>query len=313
MAIRVTGLCNISCILIENAVSATSGSSGGGGSGLAYGSWSEWIQLCFMLAGVGVGFGVFNAIIGIRNRLPEPDPADSTKFITMLCEQVWDCTNRMTAIFVQRLRQPPTDIAAMRILVRHLREDLSIPMNFIEQMRSHPAGDWHGSSIFKAFTNWSAQIAAMSKQLDDLQQAITYPLLREPVDQRRDAMLVYQYHTEQAFLDRRVEEAVARAYEFCDAARNILKKNKKQANGGDPDDKDHDCPCCKRRPEQHRHSTRDPLQPIVLPPPPALPMAPPPPPAPTLCCCVTRRLCQCRRGCGCGCQCTFALADVKVG
>ncbi len=233
---------------------------------------------------------------------------DAIEFVTMLCDQVWNCTDRISKVFAQRLRQPPGDIAAMRILVRHLREDLSIPMNFVEQMRAQPPGEWHGTSIFKAFNNWSAQILATSKQLDDLHQSINYPLLREPVDARRDMMVVYQYHTEQAFLDRRVDELTARAFEFCAVARKVIEKKKRQTKAGDDHGHDHeavDCPCCKRAPEQHRQSLRDPLQPIVLPAPPPAPSPPPPTPAPIAakCCCAVPRMCQCARACGCVCQC----------
>ncbi|OYY68215.1 MAG: hypothetical protein B7Y47_14160 [Sphingomonas sp. 28-63-12] len=298
-------------MLAGNAVAAAPGVASGG-RWFTTENMPEWIQVLLALAGLFVGGRIVFAIIGVRDRLPALNNGDPVEFVTMLCDQVWDCTNRITTIFAQRLRQPPSDIAAMRILVRHLREDLSIPMNFIEQMRAHPPGNWHGTTIFMAFTNWSAQIAAMTQQLDDLHQAITYPLLREPVDKQRDAMLVYQYHIEQAFLDRRVDEVVARAYEFCEVARKVLKKKKEQTNGGQSDHQDHDCPCCKRRPENHRHSTRDPLQAIVLPPAPVTspPPAPPPSaPAPIICCCVPLRACQCRRGCACACQCTPVAAQ----
>lgn len=305
MVNAVTSLCSAAIQMAENVVSNTSSGASGPGWWHGLGNLPDWIQLFIAATSVVVSISVFQLTYALKDRFPEPEKSGAVEFVTMLCDQVWDCTNRITSVFAQRLRQPPTDIAAMRILVRHLREDLSIPMNFIEQMRANPPSDWHGTGVFKAFTNWSAQIAAMSKQLDDLHQAITYPLLREPVDKQRDAMLVYQYHTEQAFLDRRVDELTGRAYEFCAVARKVLKKKKKQINAeGDADQEAHDCPCCKRPPAQHRHSARDPLQPIVLPPAPVPPPPPPPaPPAPTLCRCTVPRACQCLRHCACACQC----------
>ncbi len=301
---------------------AINAAGGAGGWSWSFGSLPDWIQLVLALVGVGVSISVGTYVsIGstlniLKDRFPEPDKDDPVRFVTMLCDQVWDCTNRITTVFAQRLREPPGDIAAMRILVRHLREDLSIPINFIEQMRAHPPGDWHGADIFKAFTNWSAQVAAMAKQLDDLHQAITYPLLREPVDKHRDAMLVYQYLTEQAFLDRRIDDLSGRAYEFCAVARKLLKKAKKKAGKKEADDEDRDCPCCKHPPEHHRYAVRNPLQPIILPAPPVPPPppAPPPPaPTPTVCRCAAPRACQCWRACQCACQCVPAPVAKMTG
>lgn len=301
-----TSLCGAICLVAANAAASAPGD---GVSVVPSFSWRDvpdWLQLLFAAIGLGLGTRIMIGIVGVRDRLPEPDKDRAADFVKMLCDQVWGCSNRISTVFAQRLRTPPSDIVGLGILVRMLREDLSIPMNFVEQMRNQPADHWHGSNVFKAYTNWSAQVAAMSKQLDDLHQSITYPVLREPVDKQRDAMLVHRYHTEQAFLDRRVEELMGCAYQFCAVAREVLKKAKeKKGSTSDADAEDHDCPCCKRPPEQHRHHARDPLQPIVLPPAPVpVPPAPAPPaPAPAMCCCMPPRACQCRRGCGCACQC----------
>lgn len=312
MAIGATNLCSSTCWVAEGIRAAASGAASASGASLTIGSWPDWLQAGLMLVAVGVGMAIVHALLSLRDRFPKPEPRDAAAFITMLCEQMWECTNRITTVFAERLRQPPGDIAQMRILVRHLREDMSIPMNFIEQMRHHPPGDWHNTAIFKAFTDWSAQMAAMAKQLDDLHQSITYPLIREPVDKHRDAMLVYQYHTEQAFLDRRIDDVLGRAYAFCEVARKALEKPKKTKKPGNDDaEATHDCPCCKRPPAQHRPNMRDPLKPIVLPPPPAPPPPPPPAapaPAPVKCCCVVPRPCMCQRACICACHCAPAAA-----
>lgn len=317
-------VCNGACRLAHGTLAASGAVEGsGGGAGrvsgaaLALGSWPDWLQVALMLVAVGIGAAMVRALVSLRDRFPEPEKSDAVAFVTMLCAQVWESTDRITSVFAERLRQPPGDIAQLRILVRHLREDMSIPVNFIEQMRAHPPGEWQGAAIFKAFNNWSAQVAAMAKQLDDLHHQITYPLLREPVDKQRDAMLVYHYHTEQAFLDRRIDDVLGRAHEFCAVARKILAKRKKRSGtGGQAEDEPHDCPCCNRAPGQHRHNARDPLKPIVLPPPPAPPPPPPPPPpapVPAACCCTAPRACHCRRGCACACQCPPAPAAKTAG
>lgn len=267
-------------------------------------SLADWVAV-----GISViaSIAVVNRLYVLIARFPEPEKRSDIAFVMMLCDQLWDCSNRITAVFAQRLRQPPDDVAALRILVRHLREDLSIPMNFITQMRAHPPGDWPNPAILNAFTNWSAQIVTMSQQLDDLHQTITYPLVREPLDKHRDATLVHQYWVEQAFLDRRVDDVSGRAYQFCAAASAFLKAARsKTATGNTTDDGHHDCPCCKRPPEQHRVVMRDPLLPIVLPappvpPPPSKPQ--PPTPAPIACFCKMPRACQCRQACMCVCHC----------
>lgn len=315
MAIGATNLCSNMCRIAESVMAAASVAPSASGASLTMGSWPDWLQTGLMLVAVGVGIAIVRALFSLRDRFPKPEKRDAAAFVTMLCDQMWECTNRITTVFAERLRQPPGDIAQMRILVRHLREDMSIPMNFIEQMRHHPPGDWHSAAIFKAFTDWSAQMAATAKQLDDLHQSITYPLIREPVDKHRDEMLVYQYHTEQAFLDRRIDDVLGRAYAFCEVARKALKKIKKDKAAkkveGDDDGATHDCPCCKRPPAQHRPNVRDPLKPIILPPPPTPPPPSPPAatvPAPVKCCCVVPRACVCQRACICACHCAPTAA-----
>jgi len=308
MVIEVTSLCSAAIQLAGNVVSNTSAGAADSGPWLGLGNLPDWLQLLVAGSSVLVSVSIFQLVTAMNDQSREPEKSGAVEFVTMLCEQVWSCTDRINNVFAQRLREPAPDFATMGIRVRHLREDLSIPMNFIEQMRAQPPGDWHGTSIFKAFTNWSAQIAAMVKQLDDLHQSITFPLLREPVDKQREAILVHQYQIDQVFLDRRVDELVASAAEFCAAARKILKKKKKADAGNDCDHDERDCPCCRRPSQQHRQGPRDPLAPIVLPPPPAPPPAPPPPPpppppAPKICCCTVPRACQCVRGCACICIC----------
>lgn len=269
---------------------------------LSAGSWPEWLQLGLAILGVGAAFGLIGAVVALKNRFPVPAKHRAADFVRMLCAQLWEHSDHIAKVFAERLRNPPSDIAAMRILVRLLREDLSTAINFIEQMRAHPPGSWHGADIFTAFTNWSAPVVAMAKQLDDLHQAVTYPLLREPVDKQRDATLVYQYLTEQAFLLRRVDDVEARAYAFCAVARKLLDKDKKPDHGHGEGEA-HECPCCKRTPGDHHPRARDPLQPIVLPPPPAPPPPPPSPPPPPVCRCTAVQACICMRGCACACQC----------
>ena len=281
-------------------------------SSLSFGSWPDWAGVVVAVIAVVVSMLTLNQLVVLIARFPENDKSNAIKFVTMLCDQMWECTNRITSVFAQRLREPPGDLVAMRIHVRHLREDLSIPMTFIAQMRAHPPGDWHDAGIFKAFTNWSAQVAAMAQQLDDLHQAITYPVVREPVDKHNEAMLVYQYHTEHAFLDRRVDDVAGRAYEFCAVAAKFLTEARKKADKGGVVSTTHDCPCCKRTLEQHRYIQRDPLRAIVLPAPPAppptsMPKPVPTPPVPVSCMCVMPHPCICYRRCSCACLCTPAL------
>ncbi len=282
--------------------------------GLGLGDWPAWISLLIPLAGLATTIISYQTLVVIRNRTPEIEKTEPNEFVRMLCRQIGECTDRMTTVFAQRLRQPPGDIAAMRILVRHLREDLSIPMNFITQMRAHPPGDWRGIEVFRAFTNWSAQVVAMAKQLDDLHEAITFPLLREPVDKHRDAMLVHQYLIEQAFLDRRIDDIAGRANEFCTAASKVLKKDKKKTSDNDPDEADSHCPCCRHPTERHWHRASDPLQPIVLPAPPdpPAPVKAAPAPTPTPCRCAPPRACQCYRNCCCACQCAPLATKAAV-
>ncbi|OYY63509.1 MAG: hypothetical protein B7Y49_12750, partial [Sphingomonas sp. 28-62-11] len=92
----------------------------------------------------------------------------------MMCKQVWGCTNNISSVFSLRLQQPPSDIEALRVLVRHLREDLSFSVSFIEAMRDQPLGYWHNADLFTPFLNWAVIVSAMWQQLDDLNHSINY-------------------------------------------------------------------------------------------------------------------------------------------
>lgn len=307
--------------IASQAVAGTglAGPSGGSGLlGISLGDWPAWLQLLLALTGLMSTFVIYQTSVLLDRRIPEPVKNAATDFVSMLCQQIGESSERISLVFAQRLRQPPGDLTAMRILVRHLREDLSVPMNFITQMRAHPPGDWHGMEVFRAFTSWSAQVVAMAKQLDDLHEAISFPLLREPVDKHAEAMLIHQYLIEQAFMDRRIDDITSRAHAFCAVACKILNHDKTKSKDGEADAADCHCPCCRHPAERHRHGVRDPLQPIILPAPPT-PPAPPPKsapvatPVPKPCRCVMASPCHCLRQCPCACQCTHAaIASAAV-
>lgn len=306
MGLVLASLGNAAANLVQ---AAASDASQGAGGWFANATAPDWLQVAIALAAlVTAAIGV-NVLIAFKNKFPDPQKSDAKALTKMLCEQVWLHTDDIANILGQRLRDPPADIASMRIRVRHLREDLAAPANFVEQMRGHPARDWPSATVFQAFNNWGGQIVAMASQLADLHQAITYPLVREPVDKNRDAMLVYQYHTEQAFLDRGIEKLRGYAFDFCAAAAKHLEKKKAQG-GHEEDEEEHaKCPCCRRAAERHSPARADPLRAIVLPPAPAPAPPPPPPPPPppaATCRCAAPRICQCTPACVCVCTCTAA-------
>lgn len=221
-------------------------------------------------------------------------PASNKKgFTEMLCKQVWASTDVVTGTFAERLRQIPPEIVSLRVLVRTLREDLSGPIHFIDQMHAHPPAAWPDLDLFAAFTQWGGQIKSMGSQLADLQQATTYPVVKEPVDKNRDAMLIHHYLTEQAVFIRAVDNLKALAYGICKAAKPHL---------GDHKDGD-DCPCCTHYGDHGAAPTRVSVK-IKIPPLPKASPPPPPPPAPMVCHCMAPRPCQCAHGCGCVCVCT---------
>ncbi|MBN8811312.1 MULTISPECIES: hypothetical protein [unclassified Sphingomonas] len=279
--------------------------------------WPAWILVGGVLIALLIVIGVLASLKAAL--LAKPRKRDE-EFTRMLCKQVWKHTATVTDIFAQRLRQPQRDLVTLRVLLRLLREDIAGPVNFVEQMRPHAPATWPDYELFAAFNNWGGQICAMESQLADMQQMLSYPAVKEPVDAHRDAMLVHFYATEQVAMGQTVSTLGNHAIAVCEAAKKVLKK----APGGfrfgggdhDPDEQDHGCPACGA--SQHGvyagANARD-LLPL-----PALPDLPEKPkkkeeakPAAQICGCATPRPCRCAPvPCACACSCKTASAPAPA-
>lgn len=262
-----------------------------------------WTPIWVLVGGVLFALVIALLMLGsLRTALAHQPKSRDKDFTRMLCDQVWTHMDTMSGIFTQRMRQQPGALEQLRIMVRNLREDLSAPINFVDQMRSHPAASWPSYELFTAFNNWGGQLKSMELQLGDLQHEMTYPVTKDPVDKNRDAILVYHYLTEQQVLARAVDKLRGFAVDICAAGKAHLEKEGKSLWGKhDDEDGHHDCPCCKRLPDRHNKPEIE-----ALPPLPPLPVAapkPPPPPAKTACCCAVPRMCVCTQGCACSCTC----------
>ncbi|MCW3837722.1 hypothetical protein ACFQ1E_16885 [Sphingomonas canadensis] len=248
---------------------------------------------------------IAQTLAGLRDRLPGQQKRDPEKLLRMLCEQVGRHTDHMHRVFAQRLRQPQPDVPALRLLLPHMREDLAPPMFFVAQMRGLSPEDWPSPALLQAFGEWSGQIAAMAGQIGDLHQAVTFPLVREPVDKAADARMAHQYLIERAFLDRGVDTLRQCAFDFCKAACDHLEKLRE--GKPDKDGQKPPCPCCETRDALSNLPVRDPLDAVVIvvkeEAKPAPAPAPAPTPAPAACCCTAPRMCGCMRGCACRCGC----------
>ncbi|MBO9712220.1 hypothetical protein [Sphingomonas sp.] len=311
-------------VLLAAAVNGASGAAvNPSGPGLAPASLPEWLQVVIgvvaAIGGIAVLAWIANTLVELKEHFPKPEERDEKEFARMVCEQVWRHTDTLTNVFAQRLRNPPADVENLRVLIRLLREDLSAPLHFVEQMRSHTPDRWHRYPLFTAFTNWASQIAATATQLADMYQMAASPLVRDPADKRRDELIVHQFLIDRVFLDRRVDTIHGYAFDICDAAKKMLARKKRRKGFGlgddeDGDEHDHaDCPCC-RRSDRHVRTPRDPFATVNVPPaPPAPAPAPKPSPAPATptyvaLCCPAPSPCHCSRGCSCGCQCGTAHA-----
>jgi hypothetical protein len=264
--------------------------------------WPAWVLVAGVLIALAAGLGLLAAL---RAELTAKPKSRDKEFARMLCDQVWAHTDTMTNVFAQRMRQSPADIVTLRVLIRNLREDLSGPVHFVDQMQGHAPQTWPKYGLFGAFTNWGGQLKALESQLGDLQHAVTYPVVKEPVDKNRDAMLVHHYLTEQAVLGRAIGQLRAHAFAVCAAAKKSL-GGKKSGHSHDEDEDGHaNCPCCNRVADHPEPPVKDPFD-IVLPPLPVLapPPAPPAPPVPAkVCACPAPRLCHCAQACICVCAC----------
>ncbi|WP_137862123.1 MULTISPECIES: hypothetical protein [unclassified Sphingomonas] len=270
--------------------------------------WPAWILVSGVLIALLIVIGVLTSLKAAL--LAKPKKRDE-EFTRMLCKQVWRHTATLTDIFAQRLRQPQRDVVTLRVLLRLLREDIAGPVNFVEQMRPHAPSTWPDYELFAAFNNWGGQICAMESQLADMQQMLSYPAVKEPVDEHRDAMLVHFYATEQVAMGQTVSTLGNHAIAVCDAAEKLLKKEPGgfKFGGSEPDEPGHGCPAC----GASRHSVyaganaRDLLP---LPDPPEKPKKKEAPqPVAQLCHCVTPRPCHCTpMPCACACNCKSASA-----
>ncbi|MEI9927986.1 MAG: hypothetical protein WDN44_10260, partial [Sphingomonas sp.] len=285
----------------------------------AQSSLSQWILIGLVALGVVAGLGIWSAITTFRDRFPKPKKHEDHDFTRMLCDQVWRHTDYMTSVFAQRMRQEPSDLTTLHVLLRNLREDLAAPIHFIDQVQCQPPTKWPNYNLLGAFTNWAGQLKSMASQLADHQTTLIYPPGKDAADKYRDQMLVYKYLTERTILSRGVAQLRSNAFAFCDVAKKTLDDAKKKHSFGFPsgdDDKDEhpECPCCKHRHEHIQIQPPDPLDLPPLPTPPKPPAPPPPPPPAAMCFCAAPRLCVCAR-CTCSCTCTPApaAAPAKAG
>ncbi|HWU96228.1 MAG TPA: hypothetical protein VN029_11560 [Sphingomonas sp.] len=275
--------------------------------------WPAWILVGGVLIALLAVIGILTSLKAAL--LAKPKKRDE-EFTRMLARQVWKHTDTVTGIFGQRLRQPQRDVVTLRVLLRLLREDIAGPVNFVGQMRPHAPASWPDYELFAAFNNWSGQIAAMESQLADLQQMLSYPAVREPVDAHRDAMLVHYYATEQVALGQTVSTLGNHAIAVCEAAKKILRKEPGgfrfgAASQDHDEDHDHGCPACGGNPHSvyAGANARD-LLPLPDPPEKPKQKEEPKPAATQLCYCVTPQPCHACTPvpCACACSCKSAPA-----
>lgn len=287
----------------------------------------EWLQIGLAVIGVGAVVGISVAVSAIRDLMPKPAEHPDKEFARMMCDRIWVHTDAMTGVFAQRLRQEPSDLATLRLLIAHLREDLAGSVQFVEQMRGQPSSAWpHKYGLLGAFDGWAGQVKSMETQVENLQRAVTSPKEvaegkdREAAEKYRDAMLIYHYLTDRTVLSRGVGQMKGHASAICAAARKSLEKDKDKERrafafprskdedeGGDH----HGCPCCRRGGDHVTVIQPDPLHLPPLPPAPPRPPSPPPPPPPSppppaqqlICYCAVPQPCRCARPCGCNCVC----------
>lgn len=277
--------------------------------------WPAWILVGGVLIALLAILGVLSSIKSTL--LAKPRNRDE-EFTRMLCRQVWRHTGVVKGTFHERLRQPPGDVVTLRVLVRLLREDLAAPMNFVTQMRAHPPATWPDYELFAAFNNWSGKVSAIASQLDDLQQMLSYPVVRETLDPHREAMLLHHYATEQAPLGYAIGQTVSNAIAVCERGKKVLAEAQKHGfsfgKSHDPDDAhehEHGCSACGAE-ELHTPFGVDDSRFVMLVPPPVPPKKDKEKkdehkPAHQLCLCVTPQPCRCTPvQCACACSCKAA-------
>lgn len=278
--------------------------------------WPAWILVGGVLVALLAIIGVLSSIKSTLLAKPRKRDAEFTR---MLCKQVWRHTGVIKGTFHERLRQPPGDVVTLRVLVRLLREDLAAPMHFVEQMRAHPPATWPDYELFAAFNNWGGKVSAIASQLDDLQHMLSYPVVREPVDAHREAMLLHHYATEQAPLGYAIGQTVSNAIAVCEHGKRVLTEAQKHGfsfgkGGGDHDDAhDHEygCPACSSD-TPHTPFGADDSRFMMLVPPPVPPKKDKkedPRPAGQPCNCLTPQPCRCVPvPCVCACSCKATSA-----
>jgi hypothetical protein len=270
--------------------------------------WPAWI----LVGGVLLALLGAVAILGsIKSTLLAKGKKRDEEFTRMLCRQVWQHTDTVTNTFAQRLRQPQRDVVTLRVLLRLLREDLAAPLNFVEQMRPHAPANWPDYDLFAAFNDWGGQVSAMGGQLAEMQQMLSYPAVREPVDAHRDAMLVHYYATEQVALGQTVSQLAAYAAAVCEQGKKVVKKETSHGFGfgrhDDHDDHGSGCLACgsaSPHPVYAGSNARD-LLPLPDPPKKEEKKKDEHKPAQQICYCVAPRPCHCAQAaCTCLCPCT---------
>ncbi|MDG2532537.1 hypothetical protein P6144_02665 [Sphingomonas sp. HITSZ_GF] len=275
--------------------------------------WPAWILVGGVLIALLIVIGVLGSIKAALTAKPKKRDEDFTR---MVCKQVWKHTDVIKGTFHERLRQPQSDVVTLRVLLRLLREDLAAPVGFIERMRGHAPADWPSYELFAAFDNWAGKVSAIESQLADMQQMLSYPAVREPVDTHRDQMLVHYYTTEQAPLGYSIGQVITCAIAICAEGEPILEKAQSggfwPSSGHDNHNSHSSCPACDGAPHTAWVSN-DPRLILIVPPAAPAKRDKKEEPKHQACFCVVPQACHCvPASCACICSCKSAKPEAAA-
>lgn len=159
-------------------------------------------------------------LISLNNYVRETPVAKKKEFAKAIRGDVNTHTETVNKLLFAKLQQHPTDMESMRTLLRNLRNDLSVPLEYIDSM-NHPR-DWPTHELNSAYLTWAGAVRALHRIIDDLHHEMIYPLVNEPVRKQREDHLLRQYIVDEKVLLRGVDAVKDAAKKLDGLAAKII-------------------------------------------------------------------------------------------
>lgn len=200
----------------------------------------EWIAVAIAFLAVCGVFALVNALHTLRGKLPRSPVPEDSEFARVLRADVKEHSETAGTTILHKLQTYPDSMETLRTQLRSLRSELSDPLEYIDRMKLVAPGYFPNAEISSAYGSWAGAVRTLYRQIDDMHQEMTFPLINEPVVKQRETYLLGQYIVETKLMMRQIDRIKEKAAKLDKLAAKIAKKGKhKDGLGHDAHHDDH--------------------------------------------------------------------------